>query len=220
MSWKKRTAVEWLRGALSWAYQWEHLDGEQLSWVWNDGQKSEPKAFPSRGYWKNKNPEAGTSEERKTANAEVSTMERWRAGVSHPAPWQMRWRSWGFCLHVHREASGRFQARRGMIWFMSHKKTLAPKWWMDLYYITLIIIIILIIGDESKSKGEQSEAFPVTMTQTLCALPTAQLYLFCTYLFWVQASMSQSSKTNTPLSLSSPCPAPCPAHILLLMFSC
>lgn len=63
-------------------------------------QKSEPKAFPSEGTEKTKILRQEHLRKRKTANAEVSTRERWRAGVSHLAPWQMRWRSWGSVLRA------------------------------------------------------------------------------------------------------------------------
>ena len=63
-------------------------------------QKSEPKAFPSEGTKKTKILRQEHLRKRQTANAEVSTMERWRAGGSHPAPWQMWWRSWGSVLRA------------------------------------------------------------------------------------------------------------------------
>lgn len=47
------------------------------------------------------------------------------------------------------------------------EKTLAPEWWIDLFYIILLYYIIIIIvfiipGDRSRKQGEQLEAFTVT----------------------------------------------------------
>lgn len=147
---------------LGWAYQWEHL-WVRSSWAESGmmKQKSEWKAFPSEGTVKTKILRQERLRKRKTDNAsEVSTMERWRWGWGQPSSTSSDVvEELGFCFTCTGKLLGGFKLDVAWSDLCFTKKTLAPKWWMDLYYITLIIVIILIIGDESKSKENNQKLF-------------------------------------------------------------
>ena len=167
---KKRTAVEWLgrcslggfisgsiseSGTVELSLEWwsknlnekhfhQRVLQKQKSWgrnVW--GREKQPMHL-KWVQWKDEG-----------RGAAIQRLVRWRS--SHLAPCQVE--ELGFCFTCTGKLLGGFKLDVAWSDLCFTKKTLVPKWWMDLYYITLIIIIILIIGDESKIKENNQKLF-------------------------------------------------------------